>query len=205
MMVPVPAFQHSPMLGHLASSQTVARRCSRTTFLTAVNPSPPGARARSQGGLRVEAGGGVAVARLDAVPDGRKALGRNIFLAAPGVGALLNDRNTFELWHGRHCTVYRDRRPRSQGRETAVPSIGRRRVADGQGPLDLEARAAGPPNKDPAAGLERGRNDVDGVVERQAVPLRQLPRPVVHLLGQRPRPRTCQRTRPRSGRPARAR
>ncbi len=34
MIVAVPAFQHSPMLGHLASSQTVARRCSRTTFFT---------------------------------------------------------------------------------------------------------------------------------------------------------------------------
>ena len=30
MMVAVPAFQHSPMFGHLASSQTVASRCSRT-------------------------------------------------------------------------------------------------------------------------------------------------------------------------------
>ena len=28
MMVAVPAFQHSPMFGHLASSQTVASRCS---------------------------------------------------------------------------------------------------------------------------------------------------------------------------------
>ena len=30
MMVAVPAFQHSPMFGHLASSHTVASRCSRT-------------------------------------------------------------------------------------------------------------------------------------------------------------------------------
>jgi len=34
MMVAVPAFQHSPMLGHLASSQTVASRCSRTVRRT---------------------------------------------------------------------------------------------------------------------------------------------------------------------------
>ncbi len=32
--VAVPAFQHSPMLGHLASSHTVARRCSRTVRRT---------------------------------------------------------------------------------------------------------------------------------------------------------------------------
>ncbi len=35
MMVAVPAFQHSPMFGHLASSHTVARRCSRTVWRTA--------------------------------------------------------------------------------------------------------------------------------------------------------------------------
>ena len=34
MMVAVPAFQHSPMFGHLASSHTVARRCSLTMSLT---------------------------------------------------------------------------------------------------------------------------------------------------------------------------
>ncbi len=38
---------------------------------------------------------------------------------------LRNDRNTFELWHGRHCTVYRGRRPRSQGGR-AGPPTGRR-------------------------------------------------------------------------------
>ena len=51
MMVAVPAFQHSPMLGHLASSHTVARRCSRTMPLHASKPAPAGARARSQAGL----------------------------------------------------------------------------------------------------------------------------------------------------------
>src|SRR5450631_2709097 len=51
MMVPVPAFQHSPMFGHFASSHTVARRCSRTMALTASKPAPAGARARSQDGL----------------------------------------------------------------------------------------------------------------------------------------------------------
>ena len=50
--VAVPAFQHSPMLGHLASSQTVASRCSRTRPLTRANPAPVGARAFSHGGNR---------------------------------------------------------------------------------------------------------------------------------------------------------
>jgi hypothetical protein len=52
MIVAVPAFQHSPMLGHLASSQTVARRCSRTVCLTVSKPLPAGSGARSQLGLR---------------------------------------------------------------------------------------------------------------------------------------------------------
>src|SRR5262245_28099383 len=52
MMVPVPAFQHSPMLGHLASSQTVARRCSRTVCRTSSKRRPAGIRARSHSGLR---------------------------------------------------------------------------------------------------------------------------------------------------------
>src|SRR5207302_1401118 len=47
-----PAFQHSPMLGHLASSQTVASRCSRTRPLTRAKPAPVGARAFSHGGKR---------------------------------------------------------------------------------------------------------------------------------------------------------
>ena len=42
MMVAVPAFQHSPMFGHLASSHTVASRCSCTMPLTAPKPAPAG-------------------------------------------------------------------------------------------------------------------------------------------------------------------
>src|SRR5579872_3624982 len=51
-MVAVPAFQHSPMFGHFASSHTVLRRCSRTMLLTAVNSLPAASGARSHGGLR---------------------------------------------------------------------------------------------------------------------------------------------------------
>src|SRR5260221_13127706 len=40
MIVAVPAFQHSPMLGHLAPSQTVARRGSRTLRRPAPYPAP---------------------------------------------------------------------------------------------------------------------------------------------------------------------
>ena len=50
--VAVPAFQHSPMFGHFASSQTVARRCSRTVCRTSSNRTPAGIGARSHGGLR---------------------------------------------------------------------------------------------------------------------------------------------------------
>ena len=35
MMVAVPWLQHSPMFGHMDSSQTVASLCSRTFFFTA--------------------------------------------------------------------------------------------------------------------------------------------------------------------------
>ena len=52
MMVAVPAFQHSPMFGHFASSHTVLRRCSRTMPLTAREPAPAASGACSQGGLR---------------------------------------------------------------------------------------------------------------------------------------------------------
>src|ERR1044072_9710935 len=51
MMVAVPAFQHSPMLGHLASSQTVASRCSRTMPFTALKPAPAASGAVIQRGL----------------------------------------------------------------------------------------------------------------------------------------------------------
>src|SRR5512139_3182853 len=59
--VAVPAFQHSPMLGHLASSQTVARRCSRTVWRTVSKRWPAGIGARSHDGLR-PAGSGAALA-----------------------------------------------------------------------------------------------------------------------------------------------
>ena len=58
MMVAVPAFQHSPMFGHLASSQTVASRCSCTMPLTAPKPAPTGNCARIHAGLRPVAGAG---------------------------------------------------------------------------------------------------------------------------------------------------
>src|SRR6516164_2320731 len=58
--VAVPAFQHSPMLGHFASSHTVARRYSLTSARTALNPDPVGALAFSHGGLRPVAAVGVA-------------------------------------------------------------------------------------------------------------------------------------------------
>src|SRR5689334_5994560 len=51
MMVAVPAFQHSPILGHLASSHTVLRRCSRTFLRTASNAAPLASGAFSQRGL----------------------------------------------------------------------------------------------------------------------------------------------------------
>ena len=46
MIVAVPAFQHSPMFGHLASSHTVASRCSCTMSFTAPKPVPTGSGAR---------------------------------------------------------------------------------------------------------------------------------------------------------------
>ena len=52
MMVAVPAFQHSPMFGHLASSQTVASRCSCTMLRVAPKPAPTGSCARIHAGLR---------------------------------------------------------------------------------------------------------------------------------------------------------
>ncbi len=50
--VPFGPPQHSPILGHLASSQTVASPNSLTVFLSVWNPSPPAGCALSQGGLR---------------------------------------------------------------------------------------------------------------------------------------------------------
>src|SRR5258708_15671885 len=52
MMVAVPAFQHSPMFGHFASSHTVLKRCSRTICLTVPNAAPVASGARSHAGWR---------------------------------------------------------------------------------------------------------------------------------------------------------
>src|SRR6202034_942233 len=51
MKVAVLWFQHSPMLGQWADSQTVWRLRSRASFLRAWKVSPMGARAESQAGL----------------------------------------------------------------------------------------------------------------------------------------------------------
>ncbi len=51
MIVAVPAFQHSPIFGHIASSQTVDRRCSRTIRRTSWYAAPPGRGAFNQRGL----------------------------------------------------------------------------------------------------------------------------------------------------------
>src|ERR1700735_1243833 len=52
MNVAVLWFQHSPMLGHWALSQTVWRLRSRASFLRLWKVSPPGALALSHSGLR---------------------------------------------------------------------------------------------------------------------------------------------------------
>ncbi len=52
MKVAVFWFQHSPMLGQWADSQTVCRLRSRASFLRAWKVSPMGARAFSHSGLR---------------------------------------------------------------------------------------------------------------------------------------------------------
>eukprot|EP00962_Isochrysis_galbana_P046436 scaffold18687_cov118-Isochrysis_galbana.AAC.6 len=51
-MVPVPPFQHSPMLGHCASSQTVCSLSSESDVCSSANRvcSPPGAGTRNQSG-----------------------------------------------------------------------------------------------------------------------------------------------------------
>src|SRR6185503_15952961 len=51
MIVAVPLFQHSPMLGQIDSSQTVARRCSRTVARRRSKRSPLGNRAFSHFGF----------------------------------------------------------------------------------------------------------------------------------------------------------
>src|SRR5690606_25139333 len=60
MMVAVPAFQHSPMFGHLASSHTVARRCSCTLRRVRAYRSPVAGSALSQRGLPVAGAAAVA-------------------------------------------------------------------------------------------------------------------------------------------------
>ena len=51
MMVAVPAFQHSPMFGHFASSHTVASRCSLHERAHRPEARTRGARALSHAGL----------------------------------------------------------------------------------------------------------------------------------------------------------
>ena len=122
MMVAVPAFQHSPMFGHFASSHTVASRCSRTMFFTALNPAPAGSGARIQRGLphaRRRLFGG---ARLLTVLDGGEALGSHVLLAAAGRAGFRDDGNVLErrhddlesrilLWRRRFGTLPVGRRP----------------------------------------------------------------------------------------------
>ena len=97
--VAVPAFQHSPMFGHLASSQTVASRCSRTAWRTASKRWPAGMGARSHDGLRPAGSGAVlAVALMPSLiavmPCGvtyfrplRAALGERFVVGLPEVEA----------------------------------------------------------------------------------------------------------------------
>ena len=100
MIVAVPAFQHSPMFGHLASSQTVASRCSCTMSFTAPKPAPTGSCARIHAGLRPVAGA-TRAARLLTVLDGGEALRRQVLLATAnrtrfGDGALHDDGYVLE-------------------------------------------------------------------------------------------------------------
>lgn len=50
--VPVGPFQHSPMLGHCASSHTVASRSPDSSVLSSLYRSPCAARCRSHGAFR---------------------------------------------------------------------------------------------------------------------------------------------------------
>src|SRR5580700_5691267 len=61
MKVAVLWFQHSPMLGQCADSQTVFRPRSRASFFSAWKFSPTGARAFSQSGLAVGRRGEVSI------------------------------------------------------------------------------------------------------------------------------------------------
>src|SRR5690625_2400329 len=63
MIVAVPALQHSAIFGHMDSSQTVERLCSRTFARTFSKPSPLGSFTLSQAGLRTNVAGGGAEAR----------------------------------------------------------------------------------------------------------------------------------------------
>ena len=97
--VAVPAFQHSPMFGHFASSQTVASRCSRTTLRTPSNAVPAGIGARSHAGLRPGSMRHGGRCSLDAVLDRCEAL-RGAVLVAAARGARTDDGNAFEVAHG---------------------------------------------------------------------------------------------------------
>ena len=83
MMVAVPLPQHSPMFGHMDSSQTVASRCSRTMPRTSRVPAAAGQPGAQPGGLAARATVPAPVgAGLDAVPDGGEAGSGAVLLAA---------------------------------------------------------------------------------------------------------------------------
>ena len=120
MRVAVPAFQHSPMFGHFASSQTVARRCSRTVARTASNALPAGIGARSQlrlaaDGQRLRRGRG-----LDAVLDRGEALRGPVLVAAARLRlGRRHDGNAFEIAHGRYSNSRRRGAEKSEARHSA--------------------------------------------------------------------------------------
>ena len=83
-------------------------------LLTAAKPSPAGAFARSQDGLRVERRGRSTPSR--ALMPSRMAVkpcGVRYFSPLRAARRLGDDGDAFELGHGRHCTGWAAR-PRSQ-------------------------------------------------------------------------------------------
>ena len=96
MIVAVPAFQHSPMFGHIDSSHTVLRRCSWTMSRVFAKPLPDGILARSQAGLSPRGTGCDVLALLLAVLDGREAGIRRV-LVAP-LGSAFRRREYRGIW-----------------------------------------------------------------------------------------------------------
>jgi len=118
MIVAVPLFQHSPMLGHIDSSQTVLRRFSRTVCRTAENPLPLASFARSQGGLPPRVIDGVsgrllmpsfiAANPVEVVylwPDGTTGIPRNCLLLAMNAHVRCR-RRLFSHDSGDRCPIY---------------------------------------------------------------------------------------------------